>query len=372
MIGRIVIITGTITPCISARSFRSTELACGLAKLGYDVTVYAILGSNDYTSFEKEHHLKVKDLGKSRFGNIDSDGKENMTFINRVLRRMLYNVIDYPRCEFFFKAYFALKSESPFDLLITIAHPFGIHWGAAYFKKKHPGLFNKWISDCGDPFMGNPVETKRWHLFLEPLERFWCKQTDLIAIPVAEGINGYFKDYHKKIIVIPQGIDFSSIELDKYTPNDVPTFIYSGTVYRGVRDPREFLEYLVTLDIDFKFYVFSPFDTVFGDYKERLCDKLIINRYIPRKDLIKIMSRMDFLINLNNNSVVQVPSKLIDYSLSKRPILNVSTHFTDQEREAFDSFICGDYSSQYVVPDIDRFDSKNVCKSFIDAGNSIS
>ena len=359
-------------PHINARSFRTTELAKGLAKMGHDVKLYTILGNYDYSKMEEEFpHLHIKTLGKTHFGNFDSDGIEHMSFINRVLRRLLYNVIDYPRCEYIFKTYSALKKESSFDLLITIAHPFGTHWGAAFFKKRHPGLFKKWISDCGDPFMGNPVETERWHIFLEPLERFWCKQTDLIAIPVSDGISGYYKEFRDKIVIIPQGIDFNSIVLAKYIKNDVPTFLYSGAVYTGVRDPREFLEYLSSLKHDFRFYVYSPSDKVFGEFKSILGDRLIINRYIPRKELIKIMSRMDFLINVNNNSTVQAPSKLIDYALSGRPILNISTQFTQFERNAFEAFVNGDYSAQYIVPNLERYDSKNVCKQFVDAYESL-
>lgn len=360
-------------PHISARSFRTTELAKGLAKMGHEVSLYTILGNYDYSKMVEElPNLHIKTMGKSHFGNPDSDGYLKKNFFQKVLTRLLYNVIDYPRCEYIFKTYSALRKESSFDLLITIAHPFGIHWGAAFYKKRHPGKFKKWISDCGDPFMGNPVETKRWHLFLEPLERFWCKQTDLIAIPLSDGMSGYYKEFRDKIVVIPQGIDFSSIDLETYSKNDVPTFMYSGAVYSGIRDPREFLEYISTLKQDFRFYVFAASDKVFGDYKAVLGKKLIIDRYIPRKELIKKMSRMDFLININNNSTVQSPSKLIDYSLSKRPILNISTHLTQFERNAFDAFINGNYSAQYVVPNIEQYDSKNVCKQFVDAYERLS
>ena len=367
---KIIIISGTMYPHISARSFRTTELAKGFAKLGHDVTLYTILGEYDYSEFEKENRIQVRTLGKSRFGNVNSDGKENMTFINRVLRRLLYNVIDYPRCEYLFKTYKTLRKEHPFDLLITIAHPFGTHWGAAFFKKKHPDLFKGWISDCGDPFMGDP-DVKRWKLFQKPLEKFWCKQTDLIAIPVENGRTGYYEEYRDKIVVIPQSVDFDSVEVDTYKENRVPTFLYSGAVYPGMRDPREFLEYLSKKDIDFKFYVYAPSDTVFADFKDVLGDRLVINRYVPRNELIKTMSRMDFLININNESAVQTPSKLIDYSLSKRPILNISTHFTEQEKVSLDAFLKGDYSSQYVVPNVEQYDSKNVCKKFIEAYESI-
>ena len=97
----------------------------------------------------------------------------------------------------------------------------------------------------------------------------------------------------------------------------------------------------------------------------------MIKRYIPRKDLIRIMSRVDFLININNESSVQTPSKLIDYSLSKRPILNISTHFTEQEKDSFDAFLKGDYSTQFIVPNLEQYDAKNVSKKFIEAYESI-
>ncbi len=367
---KIVIISGTMYPHISARSFRTTELAKGFAKLGHDVTLYTILGSYDYSSFEAQYHLKVRTLGRSRWGNVDSDGKEDLTIVKRVLRRLLYNVVDYPRSEYLFKTYRALKNEDPFDLLVTIAHPFGTHWGAAFYKKKYPNKFQKWISDCGDPFMGDP-DVKRWKLFQEPLERFWCEQTDLIAIPVEKGKMGYYEEFRNKIVVIPQGIDFDSVEVDHYEKNVVPTFLYSGAVYPNMRDPREFLEYLSKKEIDFKFYVYAPSDTIFEDFKEVLGNRLVMNRYIPRMDLIKIMSRVDFLLNINNESAVQTPSKLIDYSLSKRPILNVSTHFTEQEKDSLDAFLKGDYSTQFVVPNIEQYDAKNVSKRFIEAYESI-
>ena len=108
-----------------------------------------------------------------------------------------------------------------------------------------------------------------------------------------------------------------------------------------------------------------PSEAVFGAFKDLLGDKLEIRKYIPRHDLVKVMSSMDFLINISNNSSVQTPSKLIDYSISKRPILNISTSFTDEEKENFESFVKSDYSAQYKVRNIEQYDSKNVCAKFI-------
>lgn len=364
---KIVILSGTMFPHISARSFRTTELAKGLAKMGHDVTLYALLGKHDYSSLESElPNLHIKTMGKTIFGNPDSDGYLKKNILQRVLTRLLYRVIDYPRCEYFFKAVKVLEQEAEFDYLITIAHPYGIHWGTAYYKKKHlkSPKFRYWASDCGDPFMGDP-DVKRWKVFQKPLEQFWGRMTDRIVIPVENGREAYYQEVRDKISVIPQSVDFSSFELTDYTKNPVPTFFYSGAVYPNMRDPRRFLEYLTQVNFDFKFMVYVPSDTIFGEFKEILGDKLEIHRYIPRVELVRVMSSMDFLININNNSGVQTPSKLIDYSISKRPILNISTDFSETERANFEAFVREEYTSRFKVKDLDQYDSKNVCAKFI-------
>ena len=47
-----------------------------------------------------------------------------------------------------------IKRERKIDYLITIAFPFTIHWATASLA--HKKYFKFWVSDCGDPFMGNP------------------------------------------------------------------------------------------------------------------------------------------------------------------------------------------------------------------------
>ena len=72
-------------PHISARSFRTTELAKGFAKLGHDVTLYTILGKYDYSKIEAEYPtLHIKSLGKTRFGNPDSDGFLKKNIFQRI------------------------------------------------------------------------------------------------------------------------------------------------------------------------------------------------------------------------------------------------------------------------------------------------
>ena len=73
---------------------------------------------------------------------------------------------------------------------------------------------------------------------------------------------------------------------------------------------------------------------------------------------------MDFLINIRNESTVQVPSKLIDYYLTHRPVLEISSAF--EEAEMFDAFMSGDYSKQTTIEHPERYNIQNVARQFED------
>ncbi len=373
---KIVIISHVIYPQISPRSFRTTELAKGLAKLGHEVIVYALTGSYDYTQYQKENGITIRPLGISRL-NTNSDGTNNTKRgfisqkINGLLFKLLYPLIDYPRNEFVSLTYNLLKHLVPCDCLITIAYPYGIHWGTALYNKKHPhSKYKIWLSDCGDPFLGDKT-VKRYKIILGHLEKLWGRQTDAIVVPVENARDGYSKEVQDKIAVIPQSIDFSAIRLADYVPNTVPTFLYCGAVYPGMRDPTALLDYLSGIKDDFRFVVYSRSD-IFTCYKPVLGEKLDIRPRINRLDLIEIQSQMDFLINLRNDSEIMTPSKLIDYGLSKRPILDISTNLTENEKENLESFLKGDYTKQRLIDNLEQYDNINVAKQFVQLYDSLN
>ena len=257
------------------------------------------------------------------------------------------------------------KEKEQADLLISIAYPHPIHWGCTVAKKLYPNIFPKcWISDCGDPFMGNQVVKPL--SYFKYLERWWGRCTDYITIPIEEARGGYYLEVQDKIRVIPQGFDFKATPIAEYKRNNVPTFVYAGVIYPGYRDIAEFLEYLGTIDYDFKFIVYTK-SQIDARHKQKLGDKLEIRTYIPRKDLVYKLSTADFLINIKNKNQIQSPSKLIDYAISKRPILSIGTKF--KEQAYFEKFIKGDYSHQTVVENIDDYQIENVASKFLDIAN---
>ena len=92
---------------------------------------------------------------------------------------------------------------------------------------------------------------------------------------------------------------------------------------------------------------------------------MIIKDYIPREELLYNLSQMDFLVNLQNNTNVQVPSKLIDYCLARRPILDISSVFSKMEKENVDAFLGGNYIKRHEMIDIEQYNIKNVGNAFL-------
>ena len=83
------------------------------------------------------------------------------------------------------------------------------------------------------------------------------------------------------------------------------------------------------------------------------------------------MSKADFLLNVdttldNNSNTEAVPSKLIDYALTGRPILNINSAWLDKEKVA--EFLEGNYS-RYRVIEKSEYDIRKVSSKFLDLLN---
>jgi hypothetical protein len=88
---------------------------------------------------------------------------------------------------------------------------------------------------------------------------------------------------------------------------------------------------------------------------------------------------MDFLINFENCSIQKslnktvendiiysTPSKLIDYSIVNRPVLSVSNELNV---EVINQFLNSDYTKMQKLPDLSRFDIKNIVLQFLNLGD---
>lgn len=368
---KILIVSRSFYPENTPRSFRATELVKEFARQGHDVTLLTTKKDKYHIPFEKNYGVTIKDWGKLRFSDIDTSSQiPAFRFGKRAIRRALNLLVEYPDIQLMWKVKNALKKESGYDLLISIAVPHPIHWGVSKAWSQKCEIAKTWIADCGDPYMGATMDTFKKMFYFSYYEKAFCRKSDYITIPIEEAKSGYYPEYRDKIRIIPQGFNFNDIDIDKdaYSPNDIPTFAYAGGLIPGGRDPSEFLEYLVNLEMDFKFILYTKTRTLIEPFLEKGGDRIEIRDYIPRKSLLKTLSKVDFLVNIENDSIRALPSKLIDYYLIGRPVLNVPSRNVDTS--IVDQFLHGDYKNQLAYAGIDQYRIENVCNRFLELADS--
>ena len=371
---KIVLISHSTLPSNTPRANRTHELAAELSRQGHEVVLYVVDSDYNYIDYCNEFNVKVKFMGPLRFYTFHPYDGPSLSLMAKIFAKIFGKSFQFPQIELTYHTYNLLRKEDNIDLLITIAVPYPIHWGAAIFKKTHPKSLNNtvWVSDCGDPF--SVKHNSRIFPLISYLHNLFYKQTDFLSIPTKEAIKAYPSIYHNKIHIIPQGFDFKTIKdniQSTENTNTIPTFIYAGTFYSDIRNPKPFLDYLMSIDKEFKFIIYTKSTKILEEYIPKLGEKLEIKSYIPRLDLINAMSKADFLVNFQNKYSHQTPSKLIDYALTGRPILNIDTNI-ELDTSMIENFINGIYDDSAIVHDLNQYNIKNIAQKFLALTNKQS
>jgi glycosyltransferase involved in cell wall biosynthesis len=365
---KILIVSRSFYPLNSPRSFRATELAKEFARQKHKVTVLTHRENSIHTNFEKEHGVKIKDLGKPRLKPIQAKGKGIIYFLFRGLKRVANLLIEYPNIELVAMVSRALKQESGYDLLISIAVPHPIHWGVAKIWKKdsknNPAQI--WVADCGDPYMKQENDSFKKPFYFGWIEKWFCRKADYLSVPTPTSYKGYYKEFHKKIKVIPQGFRFEDYTfLQQVNKKEaIIKFGYGGSFIPKRRDPKEFLELLLKLEekYTFEFHVYTKSSYYIEGYAKR-SNSILIHEPVDRMTLMSIFSTFDFLVNFQNVGDKQTPSKLIDYLILDKPILNIETGNLDNVN--VEAFLRGNFSKSLKIKNPGQYRIENIVSEFI-------
>jgi glycosyltransferase involved in cell wall biosynthesis len=361
---RILIVAALFYPQNSPRANRASELAKEFARQGHEVKVLTVFEKHDYTMLANNFGISLENLGVRRWKSPDFGNSRAGYFLTRATFRLLSLTTEYPDIELALLVSKALKKENEYDLLISIAVPYPVHWGVAAARKKNHQISKVWVADCGDPYMGCETDSFRKLFYFKYIEKWFMRKADFVSIPVDTARAGYYPEFQKKIRIIPQGFKIEPITgAGQPVDNKVPTFAYAGGFIPNIRDPRPFLDYLLKIDKEFRFIVFTKNEALINHYKSQLNGKLEVKDYISRPKLLEFMTQMDFLVNFDNNTGVQMPSKLIDYALVDRPILNIKN---EPDTQMVDEFLQGDYSRRMEIINIEQYNIENVVRQFID------
>jgi len=363
---KITIISNAFHPRISPRSFRATELACEFTRQGHDVTVLtAKQNEPGAQAFAKAEGFKLVYYGPWERYVLRPSDKRWIRGIQRLARY----VCMLPECRITFDLKKCLLQQKPMDLLVSLAIPYPVHWGVGLARKKRPDLCRFWVADCGDPFIGNAEANSGRPFYFQMIENWFCRKVDAIAVPIRNAVEAYPAFARDKIAVIPQGFRIPKASDAPPPDNPVPTFVYAGQLNLQTRNPLPLLEHLASKDEDFRFQVFTRSLELLEPFKARLMDRLEVHDVIPRDHLLEVLRAADFLINFENQGVVQSPSKLIDYAIVDRPVLSVAA---DLSTRVVDEFLSGDYRNRKEIPNVDAYRIEVVAGQFLQLMEGVS
>jgi len=380
----LLIVTYKYAPAVDPRAFRWTAIAehwaakghvvdvicaweCGLPKeeTRSGVRVHRVGGpilqlirerlTGSYVGkvFEKNTGLVP---GKSSQGQ----GKRNTVFssayhlINKVVEKVFWP--DYAWTWYFpaRREAFRMLRSRPCDGVISVSVPFTSHLIGICLKKNIPGI--PWIVDIGDPFsFFREIGVNNFALY-ESLnfscERKVLDKADAITVTTKSTMSQYLKYFpvcSGKIRVIPPmfSIPGNDRKDDRvFNDGDKIRLVFVGTLYRAIRNPRCLLSLFAgllqsELGDRVEMHLFGSVNDcgdMFDPYESLIGKKIILHGTVERRMVYRAMREASVLVNIGNTTTYQLPSKVVEYASTGKPVLNIVKIRDDSSADFFSSY----------------------------------
>jgi hypothetical protein len=314
--------------------------------------------------------IATKTKSFNKINDIGANAKTYSAYLLKVIRRLYdstWKKIYWPdyACLWYFNALKKARQlceRERYDAIISVSLPFTGHLIGLWLKKRYYSI--PWIVDTGDPFCFMDITAVNNHAFYSKLnyriERKVFKEADQVSVTTPETALRYrklFPESSHKISVTPPLLDhrFNRIEKKNQIFDDSKINLsYTGSFYKRIREPDTILflfEHLFREKPNLKTILRLHFiGSVDGFRHSFEGSKELIGLYNlygpqPREVVSKILEESDVLINLGNTTSYQLPSKVVEYAGSGKPILNICS----SERDSSLQFLNGYDLSMNVI-----------------------
>ncbi|MCB9438294.1 MAG: glycosyltransferase [Anaerolineales bacterium] len=358
---KLLIITYSYAPLLNPRAFRWTALAEYWAARGHEVEVISA-AKRDLSQDEVLNGVHVYRVGGgwtdrilARLGRRDYDLaptdttpttpapqhplqqlKVVVTSVFKWINRRIWKNIFWPDrvCLWYFparrKAAQLLKRQ-PYDAVISVSVYFTAHLVAYHLRDK-----KQWLVDIGDPFSfaetEYPNNIRLYRRLNLAVERRIFRQASAISVTTSSTAQRYselFPESQAKLCVIPPLLTLPITELPPLPPSPI-RLVFVGSLYRDIRRPDFLLRLFVTLleyylDLELHFWGFHAASVEsFEPYTHLLGKKVFLHGVVDRTRAQQAMLESHILVNIGNNALYQLPSKVVEYISYGKPILNIS------------------------------------------------
>lgn len=384
---RLLVITYSYAPACDPRSFRWSAICNFWASRGIVVDVVCVCSNFKLPKTETQNGVnifRVKDPSL-RFRKFDSELKEATkkavgllslrSYVLRLSRSLLKKIIVMFRWPDFAwlvipSLYFQSKKlmqTNQYDGIFSVALPFSSHvasWLLGVTRNNIP-----WICDYGDPFSfmkESPLNNYRLYDYLNRIiEKKIIESSKKISVTTFETAQRYASYlkvnldwfYHIPPLFSGAPVQFISKLNNQESLSEEIKFIFAGTLYKNIRNPRFLLSLLQALrlrcGINVSIYFYGTLEDCrdcFDIYQPAIGDWIHLNGVVEKNQLLELYGHMDVLVNIGNATTYQAPSKIIEYMSTGLPILNLATLQEDSSQILLRDYpvVLNIYESEFV------------------------
>ncbi len=159
----------------------------------------------------------------------------------------------------------------------------------------------------------------------------------------------YFSKYDKLLLMNCHKKHYEAEEFSQYTSKivwaDFPLFqpqdntisqhslkiVYTGSLYRGIRNPRSAMELLSSVldTYSVHFYGQSDCDDILEEYATKFPGHVVCHGLVSHKEAIKAAAEADILLSLGNAHTEMAPSKIYEQMSTGKPIIHTYAEQND-------------------------------------------
>ena len=358
---KILVVTHQYTPHVSPRTTRWKLIVEDLINRGHEVIV---LTGTKQLSEEKN----IIYVGNKRSNSLVSQMREksnNLTASNFIkkffykLLKKIYRIIvktfAWPDYSMFWllSIYKNRKNLNiDYDLIVSVSLPFSSHIVAYMINKKKK---KEWIMDIGDPYTlkkDAPENNKFLYGYLNKYyENKFYSLANKIIFTHEDAMSAHVEyfDIDKEKTFIGNPISNFKEEIFsrtlEYNYNSLPVkFGYFGVFTKGVRSPKNFITYFKDIkDIELNWYVNDDSKSEIIKHDNEL--ESIFHPLVGREEALKLMaSSFHCLVSIGNLNTKQLPSKVIEYISTGKPVI----HFCEVENDPVKN-ISKEFNNLFIV-----------------------
>ena len=375
-IKNILIVSWSYPPINDPRAVKAEAIVEKLLELGFSVTLLTRGELKNFSVRQNKHLdelvlMPLKNWKKFNINLNKSESKFSKDFFLRIINGALLKFLSYPNIQAFYYVFIYLKrlKTKKFDLCISVDGPQQMHWAIAFSRKIKKVKIQNWIADCGDPLtrltLGNRVAP-----YFKLVEDFFCKEADVITVPVLAGFNYFKKKFRKKIHLVEHSLIFPEVKSRNNNlkiEGDVPKFAYAGNMMPYKEEIKSFFKNLNNFEQNFEFHIYSGNENFISELlvlNPNLKNKIISHGSLNRFELLKDLIQFDFLVYFQFQGNAQVSFKLIDYSYMNVPVLEFST--PEKDFNKLISFLSGDYSQAMKLDNYNKYSNNVTVPKYLD------